>query len=860
MKLKKILFSYYTLYSILVLAILWALLSGFFPLNLLEYRTYDWMTGFRPGKGESPVVIVAIDNKSIKAMGNWPWPRSYIARMIEHLTECGAGTLGIHLLLSGGEWNPGLEEIRSLRSHLREVRVLKDPKTRKNMDKIMAQSEKRLDHDAMLISAVRSAVNVILPVHFSDRPDRGGDTSKMSGWMRINSLDPTRCRSEHKTAQGTLEIIRDPFFTEENWVANKVTSPFPKLSTKAGGLGHINIFADRDGMVRRVSLLISYQERLFPSFSLQVASKYLKKSFKDFKLRDEAFGFTGLSNGSWNIPTDPSFRMLIDSRGSRKSFQTFSFSDLLAGQIPAEAFRGKIVLLGVTADGIAPFYKTAYNPEIFGVQLAAHIVEDIVNQRYFLRPTWALFLEVLILLYFGFFLLFVIPRVNHRIGALILGIFLVSWIGFSSAILLTNGYWFKIFPPVFLSGLGYALAVYRIFFQKRQQENTELRKMLGLSFQGQGMLDMAYEKFMRCPIEDPSVKDIFYNLGLDFERKRMFNKALSVYKHILKEGRFKDIGERIKKLKSIEDKVVLSAGDTQGDNLLLQDTMIAPTLGRYEILRELGQGAMGNVYLAKDPVINREVAIKTLKYSLIDRGRLSEIKKQFFREAEAAGKLSHPNIVTIYDVGDDDDLAYIAMELIHGKELTEYCRKGKLLSVKRVLNIIASVAEALSYAHGHHVVHRDIKPANIMVLKDGQIKVADFGIARFMSSTGTCTGKIVGTPSYMSPEQVEGRKLDGRSDLFSLGIIFYALLTGEKPFKGENINSLMFAISKTDYVPISKVKSNVPSSCIRMVEGLLKKSVTQRTQSADKLLDQIRACLERLGSEKAVGAACKGNK
>jgi serine/threonine-protein kinase len=354
---------------------------------------------------------------------------------------------------------------------------------------------------------------------------------------------------------------------------------------------------------------------------------------------------------------------------------------------------------------------------------------------------------------------------------------------------------------------------------------------------------------LKCPVRDKSVKELLYNLGLDFEQKRMFNKALAVYEHILKAGNFKDMQQRIKKLKTISDTIVLAPGSaSQDETLILENVTTKPTLGRYEILKELGQGASGTVYLGRDPKINREVAVKTVKYGEVDADQLEEVKKRFFREAEAAGKLSHPNIATIYDVGEDYDMAYIAMELIRGENLTRYCRKGKLLPVKRALTVVSQVAKALGYAHSRGVVHRDIKPANIMLLKNDHVKVTDFGIARVAASskTSTQTGYVLGTPSYMSPEQVAGKKVGGRSDLFSLGVVFYELLSSEKPFKGDSIAALMYAITKASYTPLRKVAPDIPSCCVKIVDKLLAKGVTKRFKTADEVARQIQLCLEKL--------------
>ena len=359
---------------------------------------------------------------------------------------------------------------------------------------------------------------------------------------------------------------------------------------------------------------------------------------------------------------------------------------------------------------------------------------------------------------------------------------------------------------------------------------------------------MAFEKFLKCPIEDQAVQKLMYNLGLDFERKRMTSKALAVYRHILKAGAFKDVKERINKLISIDNTLTLSAAAAKKEtSFLLQNGATKPTLGRYEILQELGQGAMGTVYLGKDPSINREVAIKTVTYADIAADELSDVKARFFREAEAAGKLSHPNIVTIYDMGEDYDMAYIAMELLKGNDLTHYCRKGNLLPVKRVLKLVGAVAEALGYAHSQEVVHRDIKPANIILVEDDQVKVADFGIARVMSSSNTQTGIIFGTPNYMSPEQVAGKKVDGRSDLFSLGVVFYELLTGEKPFKGDSMTALLYAVSNTEYVPLIDVAPKTAPCCVEIVEKLLAKGVSKRYQTAAMVIKDIQVCMETLG-------------
>ncbi len=816
----------------------------FYPLQSLEYKAYDFMAGLRQREDASPVVIVEIDDKSIKNIGAWPWPRSYIADMVRRLTGYGVHTLGIYLLYSDKELNAGLEEIQSIREVLRTMPSLGKGRGLGKIDGILAESEKKLDHDARLMSAVKTAHNVVLPLRFIPGDPEGEELPSMPGCLKNNSLSWIKEKPDLKTQ---LLRLRNPVdvLRVKRLTAREVTATYSELAQKAGALGHINLIPDRDGKLRRVPLMIDYQGRYFPCFALQVAAKYVGGSLKDLKAGDAGDDFSRLRLKSLEIPTDTSW-MLIDFSGRHLTYTKFSFTDVLDGKIPTDSFRKKIALIGITAKGLAPLFETSVQPGVPGVEITANVIENMVNQKHLSRPVWAFALEVLVILYLGVFLLFVIPRVTLRVGASILGIFLVSWVGAAVLLFMAYGYWLKVFAPVLLSVLGYSVTVYKRSSTKKHDESMEANKALGLSLQGQGMLDMAFEKFLKCPVEDELVKEVLFNLGLDFERKRMFNKALAVYEHILKAGEFKDIKGRIQALKSIGQTVALTTGSSkQGMGLLMREGKTNPTLGRYEILRELGQGAMGTVYLGKDPKINREVAVKTLRYEEVPN-QLEEVKARFFREAEAAGKLTHPNIVTIFDVGEDHDMAYIAMELLNGEDLSNYCLAGNLLPVKRVLGIISSVAEALSYAHRQGVVHRDIKPANIILLKNDQVKVADFGIARVMDISETQTGVVFGTPAYMSPEQVAGKKVDGRSDLFSLGVVFYELLTGEKPFKGDNITEVMYAIAKASYTPIAELVPDVRPCCVEIVVKLLAKGVTKRLNPAAKVGKEIQLCLDKL--------------
>ena len=266
------------------------------------------------------------------------------------------------------------------------------------------------------------------------------------------------------------------------------------------------------------------------------------------------------------------------------------------------------------------------------------------------------------------------------------------------------------------------------------------------------------------------------------------------------------------------------------------------TLGRYQIVGELGRGAMGAVFRALDPLIDREVAIKTLLPDL-PREVLEEVRERFIREARSAGRLSHPNIVTIFDVGEQDGIAYIAMELLKGHSLLEVLKHPQRLAFATIANVIAQVADALDMAQQHNIVHRDVKPANIMVDNAGRVKLTDFGVAYVPASTITGNGTALGSPRYMSPEQVTGAPIDPRSDIFSLGVVLYELLTKRTPFEHEGdttIFALMNRIASTPHPAVREVDPSVPAPFEHIVDRALAKKPAERYPRAGEMARELR--------------------
>ena len=272
-------------------------------------------------------------------------------------------------------------------------------------------------------------------------------------------------------------------------------------------------------------------------------------------------------------------------------------------------------------------------------------------------------------------------------------------------------------------------------------------------------------------------------------------------------------------------------------------------IGRYKIVRELGRGAMGIVYHAIDPNIGRPVAIKTINLATVLKPDEQErMRERLFREARSAGILSHPGIVTIYDVEQQGDLAYIAMEYVDGPTLDQLLSQPQAMPPDRMFSILAQTAVALDYAHGKGIVHRDVKPANIMIAANGTAKITDFGIAKITASEQfTMTGSIVGTPHYMSPEQVQGQAVDGRSDQFSLAVIAYEMLTGEKPYTGEHLTTVVYKIVAEEPPSPHRINSSLGSE----IESVLKKGLAKKPEGRYGSCTEFTEALEQ---------ACAANK
>ena len=804
-------------------------------LDGLEQVAYDLGVRTSERTPNDRIAVIAIDDQSIDNLGRWPWPRNIHAEMLETLASGGAKVVGNTIFYSEPQDDPGLRYIEKLRATYRASGA-RIPALRRQLD----EASKALDTDTILAASVAQADNVVLAMTFDLGEPQGNPDAPLPAYVVRNAVDDVTWTPGDE----------DPV---QPWPAREArTPPIAKIGEPALAIGHLNQILDLDGGNRREALVLRYYDQYFPSVALQVAARSLNLGPADIQVR---LG-EGVRLGNLDIGTDPVLQMntfFYADGGGGPAFPVDSFYDVYSGRIPAEKYRDKIVLIGASAAGVGKLTRTPVSAAMAPVETLAHTVSSILNEDFFVVPDWSAYAQIGAWLLITLYLVLLFPRIRAGAAAAVTAVLLVGLLAAHFALMITQSMWVSLMMPVALLVVGHALLTTKRFLVTERgkiasdADSAESNRMLGLAFQGQGQLDMAFEKFRKCPLDD-SIMDLLYNLALDYERKRQFNKAGAVYRYMADhDPKFRDISKRISRSQAMEDTVLLGSagsGSATGTLLLDGEGVQKPMLGRYQVEKELGKGAMGVVYLGRDPKINRVVAIKTMALAQnFEDDEIDEVKERFFREAETAGRLNHPNIVTIFDAGEEHDLAFIAMEFLKGQDLTKYTKADRLLPVDKVLKIVVQAAEALDYAHGENVVHRDIKPANIMYEADSEsVKLTDFGIARITDSSRTKTGMVLGTPSYMSPEQLAGRKVDGRSDLFSLGVMLYQLCTGQLPFKADSMASLMYKIANDPHSSALDLRPDLPPCLTSIIDKALAKAANERYSRGAEMARNLRAC------------------
>ncbi len=828
-------------YAGLAVTLVFVLAAGIYPLPQLEGRAYDLGVRYAPQRSaHGSVVVVAVDEASLARFGPWPWPHELMAEFHTRLVAARPAVVGYALPFDQPQDEHALTVLRELQAAAQ--------KTPGRGAAWLQQARQRLEGDRALAASFRKGGNVVLAAPFQVRSSPASTPAALIPALREQAFENVRRSPLPRYVSAWIP-------TGTPLAADRVRAPLPVLAQAAAGIG-LGPASPLDGVARGVPLALAHGSEYLPSFSLLVTARALR-------VRPQAMTLElgrGVRLGKTWLATDGRLHMhpvFYRPREGKGPFTVFSFHDLHAQKVGPGALRNKIVLVGPTARALTEWADTPLGEPMAPVMVTAHAVSSMLHGDLFRSSTLALAGRVAAFVLVALYLMFILPGLRPRVGLALSALLLAVLVYTELVLLVVEHIWMPLMVPAAALLAGHLVLTAKRRVQERletfQGELAEANRMLGLSFQAQGQLDMAFDRFRKSRL-DRSLMELLYSLALDYERKRQFNKAHNVYQYLLSHDRkFRDVAERLERSRALEETAALGFGPvnrTSGTLIVDGEGVQKPMLGRYEIQQELARGGMGVVYLGKDPKLSRVLAIKTLALSQEFQGeRLQEVKERFFREAKTAARLNHPNIVTIYDVGDEEDFAYIAMDYMEGEALSVYCAKDNLLPLDELLAVMVQVAGALDYAHGERIVHRDIKPANIIYDREkGIAKVTDFGVACLIDSRVTKTGIALGTPSYMSPEQLaDNRNIDGRSDLFSLGVTFYELLTGELPFDDESLSGLMYKIANKKHQDVRKLRPELPACVSTITNRALTKELKKRYQTAAEMTQALQDCRGKAG-------------
>ncbi len=804
----------------------------------LEGILYDKSQGFGPrvAGATKDIVIIRMASRPSKEPDQRFSLRQKLAGLLDAVAAGRPQSVALMLPLSSSQPVPGAAYFEELEA------LAKSDLNRNDAAKLRDITKRAMDDmnaDSKLVSAIKKTRSIFLAMEPGADSEDPEEEARLIKVFRIRDVESNKLSLTSRLiapADDLTALVDRPF-----------RLPIPDFSRKSSGVGHVEYVDIQDKIVRSVPLVTLSDGNYFPSLALLVADRVItgKARHIGINLHDS------ITLGDQIIRTTPGMQLNIGyyvPEGGRSPFKQFMANDLLQMEPDKLNLRDKIVLIGLDE---GPGHITPIG-RIDRLELTGQAIASIIDHDYYTRPLSYLWVEMGLLLFFALYLALAVPRMRVLPAALVTLIMLILLLGANQYLMVATQSWLQTAVPALMLLLGHIIFTARRIYDSQHMEHmassAHTNRELGMSYQEQGMLDKAMACFRNLPVNDGNL-DLIYNLAIDFERKRQFGKAATAYDYILsRRPGFRDVASRRTKADKLEQNVMLRSGSHASSSLLMDGMEHAPTLGRYVVEKEIGKGAMGVVYLGRDPTIDRIVAIKTLALTQeFDEGELKDVRKRFFHEAAAAGRLNHPNIVTIYDAGEEHDLSYIAMEFVDGIALSTYATKNMLLPIETVLEIVAEIAGALGYAHEQDVVHRDIKPGNLMYHpKTKVLKIADFGIARITSNSSTKTGVILGTPSFMSPEQMSGQKVDGRSDLFSLGSTMFVLLTGQRPFDGDSIATLSYQIISEKHPDICKIRPEIPASVRGILDKAMQKNPEKRYTSGDSMKRAIKRVMKGL--------------
>ena len=766
----------------------------------------EW-AGYRAGETLAPhrapdpqVAVVAIDDAALRKYGPWPWPRSTLAKLVDTLTADKVVAVALALDLSAPQNAVALDYLSQLKT------LAADPDSGSAaVGAKLDEARAALDTDSLLAASILRSGHVLLAA--PGGPVTGDVAATDSG-------SPSFALQVDASAAPAVSLH----------------PPLPLFAHAARGVGYLSDDAQPS---EELPLLVQMDGHTIASLALLAAAA--QEDVDTSMIGVHTLG--GVTLGSNLIATDRQLQVLLRDGHGNSSVPQYAFDDVITGAVSPERLAGKTVLVGLTNGAAAPVLREA--------RLASGLLSsDLVS-----APFWGWGVRALFTLLVGLYLMLLLPRLSKVIGIAVSAFLGVALLNAEYVPLLSQSLWLPLMLPFLLLVLGHAgLAGFQYLGERSGVSRgamSEANRELALAMQALNRFDQALVRFRLCE-PSKSLSENLMTLGQEHERGRRYSQALEVYYYLQQiDPGHEGLADRLEHLRQLESTPTLTRTNAAGvlSRALSSGGLQKPMLGRYELTRELGRGAMGVVYLGKDAKIGRQVAIKTMALADEFHGpTLKDAHDRFFREAETAGRLNHPNIVTIYDVGEDQGLAYIAMDFVPGESLQKYTESGGLLPMQEAAAVVLKIAEALDYAHKHHVVHRDIKPANIMYEQSsGRVKITDFGIAGLTDLSRTKTGTILGSPLYMSPEQISGeKKLDGRSDLYSLGVTFYQLLRGELPFEAPSLTGLMFKIANEPHPDVTFLRPDIPPTIKVVVDRALQKDPEARFQNGMEMANALR--------------------
>ena len=680
------------------------------------------------------------------------------------------------------------------------------------LERQLQEAEQRLNQQQKNAAAVAAAGNVVLGLDATDP---------------IPGREPVEGICEARVAAGSSRYGE----ADAGVRLAAIVPGDPALCAAAAAIGHLRTFPDQDGVLRRTPHDLATRQGILPSASMAALTA------------GDSAERVPHENGQWIR-----FYKGRESAG----FRVISAEQLLAGT-ESGAIKDQIAVVGTVTGDMAASITAQLGP----AAILATDVANLVDSQHFNRPGWAPWAEAALALLLG-----VCAGLAGRLPlsrAAMLATAGAALLLLAEFALLLTGNWLQLASLALFCLTGMAilqglslLPGRRLGLVGAQSEEAPANSA------GPGEeLDLAFSVLRQQPTTDRT-KEKLYELAMEHGRKRDYARAERVFRHLAaRDAKYRDVAAKLEKLSGARGAPVAKKSAAP----LSAESMPAPastasssgirSLGRYELERVIGRGAMATVYLGRDPTINRRVAIKTLPLAEeFEENDLANARANFKREAESAGRLSHPHIISIYDAGEDNQVAYLAMEYIEGRSLSHYAQVGRLLQPKVVFELMARAAEALHYAHTQNVVHRDVKPANILYNPaTDTMKITDFGIARLTDSSRTRTGIILGTPSYMSPEQLSASQVTGQSDLYSLGVTMYHLLTGAPPFQADSIPRLMDKIVKQRHRPVADIRDDIPPCTDSILDQVLAKDPADRFPSGRALAYALRECASRLAAD-----------